>query len=86
MRLGHFDPVGPLQQFPLTDVCSDYAIELSQNGRQGVVVVVICWFLNELEWLRCMSGGDCVGGLMLYPSVPVLPTRHTTPPHDTSSP
>ena len=52
MRLGHFDPVGPLQQFPLTDVCSDYAIELSQNGRQGVVVVVICWFLNELEWLR----------------------------------
>lgn len=33
MRLGHFDPVGPLQQFPLSDVCSDYAIELSQNGR-----------------------------------------------------
>jgi hypothetical protein len=32
MRLGHFDPVGPLQQFPLSDICSDYAIELSANG------------------------------------------------------
>ena len=30
--LGHFDPVGPLQDFPMTDVCSDYALELSANG------------------------------------------------------
>jgi pre-mRNA-splicing factor SYF2/beta-D-xylosidase 4 len=32
MRLGHFDPVGPLQGFPLTDVCSQYAIDLANNG------------------------------------------------------
>merc|ERR1712086_1243924 len=32
MRLGHFDPPGPLQEFPMTDVCSDYALELSHNG------------------------------------------------------
>jgi beta-D-xylosidase 4 len=32
MRLGHFDPVGPLQEFPLSDVCSDYATDLSANG------------------------------------------------------
>ena len=31
-RLGHFDPAGPLQQFPLEDVCSDYAIALSLDG------------------------------------------------------
>ena len=23
MRLGHFDPEGPLQQFPMSDVCSE---------------------------------------------------------------
>lgn len=32
IRLGHFDPVGPLQSFPMTDVCSDYAIALSNDG------------------------------------------------------
>ena len=32
VRLGHFDPVGPLQQFSLDDICSDYAIDLSNNG------------------------------------------------------
>ena len=32
MRLSHFDPVGPLQQFSMDDICSDYAIELSNNG------------------------------------------------------
>jgi hypothetical protein len=32
LRLGHFDPVGPLQDFPMSDVCSDYAIELSNDG------------------------------------------------------
>jgi beta-glucosidase-like glycosyl hydrolase len=32
MRLGHFDPPGPLQQFPMSDVCSQYALDLSVNG------------------------------------------------------
>jgi len=32
MRLGHFDPPGPLQEFPLSDVCSQYALDLSNNG------------------------------------------------------
>lgn len=32
MRLGHFDPVGPLQDFPITDVCSKYALDLSNDG------------------------------------------------------
>lgn len=32
MRLGHFDPVGPLQQISMDDVCSDYAKALSYNG------------------------------------------------------
>ena len=32
MRLGHFDPAGPLQKFPMSDVCSDYALQLSNDG------------------------------------------------------
>jgi len=32
MRLGHFDPPGPLQEFKMDDVCSDYAQQLSYNG------------------------------------------------------
>lgn len=32
MRLGHFDPEGPLQQIPTSVVCSDYAKELAQDG------------------------------------------------------
>ena len=32
IRLGHFDPVGPLQEFSMDDVCSDYAIALSNDG------------------------------------------------------
>jgi len=33
MRLGHFDPVGPLQLLNATEiVCNDYALELSTNG------------------------------------------------------
>ncbi len=32
MRLGHFDPVGPLQSIPTTDICSDYAKALAQDG------------------------------------------------------
>ena len=32
MRLGHFDPVGHLQQISMDDVCSDYAKALSYNG------------------------------------------------------
>ncbi len=32
MRLGHFDPPGPLQDFQEDDICSDYAHELSLSG------------------------------------------------------
>jgi len=32
MRLGHFDAPGPLHQFPMSDVCSQYAIDLSNDG------------------------------------------------------
>ena len=32
MRLGHFDPAGPLQEFKMSDVCSDYALDLSNDG------------------------------------------------------
>lgn len=32
MRLGHFDPKGPLQTFPESDICSNYALDLSING------------------------------------------------------
>ena len=32
MRLGHFDPPGPLQEFPESDVCSPYAKQLSYDG------------------------------------------------------
>ena len=32
MRLGHFDPPGPLQNFSTSDICSQYAIDLSNNG------------------------------------------------------
>lgn len=32
MRLGHFDPPGPLQRFPLSDVCSPHATSLATSG------------------------------------------------------
>ena len=32
MRLGHFDPDGPLQKIPTSDICSDYAIALARDG------------------------------------------------------
>jgi pre-mRNA-splicing factor SYF2/beta-D-xylosidase 4 len=32
MRLGHFDPVGPLQSISTDDVCSTYSQELAANG------------------------------------------------------
>ena len=32
VRLGHFDPPGPLNEFPESDVCSDYALDLSYDG------------------------------------------------------
>jgi len=32
MRLSHFDPEGPLQHIPMSEVCSDYSIDLSHDG------------------------------------------------------
>eukprot|EP01052_Picozoa_sp_SAG31_P045189 SAG31_NODE_8158_length_1507_cov_0.975142_2_plen_209_part_01 len=32
MRMDHFDPIGPLQSIPTSDICSDYAFTLSQDG------------------------------------------------------
>eukprot|EP01052_Picozoa_sp_SAG31_P036915 SAG31_NODE_4677_length_3040_cov_3.849031_4_plen_256_part_00 len=32
IRLGHFDPPGPLQKFPLTDVCAPEHMELAFDG------------------------------------------------------
>ena len=32
LRLGHFDPDGPLQQFKESDICSEYSIDLANNG------------------------------------------------------
>lgn len=32
MRLSHFDPEGPLQKIPMSDVCSDFSIDLSHDG------------------------------------------------------
>lgn len=32
LRLGHFDPPGPLQQFPESDVCSAEHIALAMDG------------------------------------------------------
>jgi beta-glucosidase-like glycosyl hydrolase len=32
MRIGHFDPPGPLQSFPMDDVCSEEHLELSMDG------------------------------------------------------
>ena len=40
LRLGHFDPPGPLQTIPTSDVCSPYAVELARDGaRQGIVLL-----------------------------------------------
>ena len=40
LRLGHFDPPGVLQTLPVSDVCSDYAVELARDGaRQSSVLV-----------------------------------------------
>ena len=40
MRLSHFDPAGPLQNIPTSDVCNEYAIELARDGtRQGATLI-----------------------------------------------
>ena len=40
LRLGHFDPPGPLQAISTSDVCSPYAQGLARDGvRQSVVLV-----------------------------------------------
>ena len=40
MRLSHFDPLGPLNAIPPSDVCSDYAIEIARDGtRQGATLI-----------------------------------------------
>jgi len=40
IRLGHFDPPGPLQAIGADQVCSPYALELARDGaRQGSVLV-----------------------------------------------
>ena len=40
LRLGHFNPPGPLQAISTSDVCSPYAQELARDGvRQSVVLV-----------------------------------------------
>ena len=49
MRLGHFDPPGPLDRIPASDVCSPYAIAL---GREGTVqsAVLVKNLNNTLPW------------------------------------
>ena len=40
MRLQHFDPPGPLQQIPVSDVCSDRAAAIARDGAvQGAVLI-----------------------------------------------
>jgi beta-D-xylosidase 4 len=40
LRLGHFDPVGPLSKIGPDQVCNDYSIELARDSaRQSVVLV-----------------------------------------------
>ena len=40
LRLGHFDPPGPLQKIGPETICSEYALELARDGtRQGVVLI-----------------------------------------------
>ena len=40
MRLSHFDPRGPLNSISTTEICSDYAVQLSQDAvRQSAVLI-----------------------------------------------
>ncbi len=40
LRLGHFDPPGPLQQIAKSDICSDEALEIARSGAiQGTVLL-----------------------------------------------
>jgi len=40
MRLGHFDPDGPLQQIPVSQICSDESIAVSMEGpRQSSALI-----------------------------------------------
>jgi len=40
MRLGHFDPVGPLDRISMEEVCSPYALALSRDGAaQGATLL-----------------------------------------------
>ena len=32
LRLGHFDPPGPLQQIPVTAICTDETVQLARDG------------------------------------------------------
>jgi hypothetical protein len=40
LRLGHFDPPGPLQTIGLDQICSNYSVEVARDGaRQGTVLL-----------------------------------------------
>lgn len=40
MRLSHFDPIGPLNSIPVSEICSDYAIDLSHDAvRQSATLL-----------------------------------------------
>ena len=40
MRLSHFDPTGPLNSISASEICSDYALKLSQDAvRQSAVLI-----------------------------------------------
>ncbi|CAE7387994.1 BXL6 [Symbiodinium necroappetens] len=40
MRLSHFDPTGPLNSISYSEICSDYALKLSQDAvRQSAVLI-----------------------------------------------
>ena len=54
MRLSHFDPIGPLNKIPLTEVCSAATRDVAQEGsRQGAVLI-----RNELDSMA-LSGLMC---------------------------
>jgi len=63
MRLGHFDPPGPLQQIKVDEICSDYAKGLSREGMTQSAVL-----LKNLNFLP-LNGKDVKSLAVIGPNL-----------------
>jgi len=71
IRLGHFDPAGPLQAIGPDQVCNDYALELARDGaRQGAVL------LKNANGLLPLRAGAYASAVVIGPNAKLTSIIH----------